>query len=155
MIPSPGADQSVETMTLKGHTWKRWWILYWGPPLRPPLNPQLLKALGTEKPAHFPLRAHWCLSHSPLLSPRCFILYFSLSPKRQGPFFCLYNLFSEPISSTAHFFYLCDFLNKLSLIDWILALNYFLSRTQEPRLLNLGLTLAATSPLTFFFYSFI
>ena len=39
----------------------------------------------------------------------------SLLPKLQGPFFCLPNLCPEPISSTAHFFHLCEFLNKLSL----------------------------------------
>lgn len=46
-----------------------------------------------------------------------FSLPLSLSPKLQMPFFCLFNLFPETISSTAHFS-LCDFLNKLSFIVW-------------------------------------
>ena len=39
----------------------------------------------------------------------------SLFPKLQWLFFCIFNLFPQSISSTAPF-YLCDFLNKLSLI---------------------------------------
>ena len=60
----------------------------------------------------------------------------SLSPKLQGPFFCLYDLIPGPIFSKAHFFCLCDLLNKLSLRVWILALNSFLATTQVLLLLN-------------------
>ena len=44
----PGSDQSVGTSTLKGHTWKTWWILW--SPLRQPPTTQPLKALKTLDP---------------------------------------------------------------------------------------------------------
>ena len=52
--------------------------------------------------------------------------YLSLPSYRlQGPHY----LFPEPISLTAHF-YLCDFLNKLSLIVWAL-IQFFLSQNSR------------------------
>ena len=61
-------------------------------------------------------------------SHRCITFAFH-SPKLQGSFFCLWKFFPDPISSMDHF-YLGDFLNKLSLSVWVLALNSFLARTQ-------------------------
>lgn len=55
------------------------------------------------------------LKHLPFLPPPCpHIIFTFLSTKFQGPF-CLCNSSPEPISSKSHF-YLCDFVNKLSLI---------------------------------------
>ena len=121
MNTCPGASQSVQTTTLdpeRTHL-ERWWIFNWDPHLGHSLNSPPLKTLRTKNPAcpTFPPQHH--------LPLRCFINIIFLSPKLQRPFFCLYNLFPEPISSTAHFFFLCDFLSKCSLkcesCLWILS----------------------------------
>ena len=59
----------------------------------------------------------------------------SLAPLSSRPFFCC-NLFPEPISSMIHFFYLDDFLNKLSLI--VLVSEFFPSQNWRTELLNQG-----------------
>ena len=71
--------------------------MYWGDSLPP-----------RSMPMPFP---------SPLFSPSHPHCYLYLSPKLQGPFFCLFNRFPEPISSK-DVFGLCNFLNELSLIVW-------------------------------------
>ena len=104
-----------------------WWIFHWDPPLSLPWKRPMWLSLWSM------------LVPFPTLFPQVSFPCLALSPKLQGLFFSLCNLFPEPISSTAHFFYLCDFLNKLFLIVWVLALNSFLTRTRVQRLLNQGL----------------
>lgn len=70
----------------------------------------------------------WCYPQPPRCSLSGSHLHIStsssqrLSSKMQEPFYCLSNLFPEPMlprwltSSIAQFFFLCDFLNKLSLV---------------------------------------
>ena len=135
MTPSCGADQSVETMTLKGHTWTAGEYSIEILPWDGPQNPHPQKPLGWRTQHSSLYGAHpW---FSPLPAPRhIFLASVFLFPKLQGPFSCLCHLFPEPISSMAHFCYLCNFLNKLSLIVWVLALNSFIVRTQVLRLQN-------------------
>ena len=69
---------------------------------------------------------------------------FLLFPKVQGPFCCFCNLLPELkqpswLTATAHFFYLCDFLNKLCLVFEFLGSEFF-NQTGELRLLNRGPT---------------
>ena len=101
----PCTNQSVETMTLKGHSLKADEYLL-----------RLSRSLSpSQRHAHtFPFPPH---------PHKEGYLYPSLSWAPRAPFLCLCNLFPNPISSTSHFFYLCDFLNKLSLIVWVFALN--------------------------------
>ena len=111
-------------------------IFYWDISQGPPLKSSPLKTLGMKDPANL---SPWSLPvRSPTPFPQACFPCPSLSLRLQGPFFCLCILFPEPISSTAHFC-LWDFLNKLSLIVWVLALNSSLARTQVPRWLNQGL----------------
>ena len=95
--PCSGTNQSVETMTLEGHIWKP-------------------GEYSTGISRYIPSWEHiyTFLFPLPLFLHRSLPLPFSLLSSK-GPL-CLCNLFPEPISSTAHFFYLCDFLNKLSLV---------------------------------------
>ena len=113
-------------------------ILLRSSPLREPPLKSLLKALSIEDPACSPSWEHTYAFLIPLFFPPEILLSppFFLSSK--VPFFRLCSLFPETISFTTHFFDLYDFLNKLFLIVWVLALNSFLARTQVPRLLNPG-----------------
>ena len=96
MIPLSGADQSVETMTLKGHTWNvnehYMKILLWTS-----RKISTLKIPSEGGPSTFPTSGA-CphLSHNPVLLPRCLTFTF-LSPKLQG-LLCLCNLFPDPMS---------------------------------------------------------
>ena len=98
-----------------------------------------IKSLKTKDPVPSLSPAHPCL---PPFFPQGTYLCF-LSPKFQGRFFYLCNLFPESTqsswltSSTAHFFYLCDFLNKPSLIFKFLALHSFLARLKDRGLTSL------------------
>ena len=139
MMPHPGSDQSVETTTLRRHTWKLMNVL---------LRSSPKKSLPLK-----PLR--WRTQHIFFLSLTCIFphrlfpqgvhLCFP-SPKLWGPFFCPCNLFPEPTqpswltSSTAHFFYL--WLSKLKnlfilkfyfVYIWVLALSSFLAKYQGLR----------------------
>ena len=105
-------------------------ILSWDPP-----RDLQIKALKTET-LHTISFSQACPHLSSLLSPKVCIYVSPLSSK--GHCFASVTRFLSPFllwpTST------CDFLNKLSLLVWVLALNSFLARTQVLRLLNRGLT---------------
>ena len=131
MNPCSSTDQLVDTTTLQEHIWKTYEytieILPWD---------LQINTLKMEDPAWLSLWSK--LVPFPTLFPQglTFPCLF-LSPKK-GPFFCLCNLFPESISSATHFFYLCEFLNNISLTVCILILSSFLAIAQVPRLLNQG-----------------
>ena len=135
MIPLSGADQSVETMTLKGHTWNvnehYMKILLWTS-----RKISTLKIPSEGGPSTFPTSGA-CphLSHNPVLLPRCLTFTF-LSPKLQG-LLCLCNLFPDPMS---HWFtFLTSVIFYINfLLQFVFTLNSFLARTQVLRLLNQG-----------------
>lgn len=81
------------------------------------------KTLQVKDPA-LPSEACPCLSLSPLPSPFAF-----LSPKLQEP---LFSWFPKPTQPSWLFYYLCNFLKKLSFIIWVLVSEFF-CRTQELR----------------------
>ena len=171
--PCPSTNQSLETMTLRRHTEKAdkysikilpitalsmehtqaflHSLLSSGHRLSVCLSVSLCVSLCLSVSLSVslsPFPQHTCLSS-------LFHLSRSLSPKLQEPFFS-YNLFPQSTSSMAHFFYLCDFLYKVSFIIWILALNSSLSQNSiteigEPRLtlvaIFLPLTQSVTKPL--------
>ena len=94
-----------------------------------------------EDPASSPSQgAHPSTSPLPLLlPPEKHYLYLSLSLlSSKDPSFTSVTCVLTPCLSQLTF-YPRDFLNKLSLRVWVLALNSFLARTQVPRLLNWGL----------------
>ena len=114
MIPSSGTNQSVEITTLqypeRTHL-ESWWIFYWDLPLRPPGKYLHVEALACSSPTpHLSM-----MPPPPPLLSRC-ITFILLYPKFQGP------------PSVAHLFYLNNFVNKLSLTIWVLALNFSLSQ---------------------------
>ena len=134
--PCPSIDQTVETTTLRRHSWTAAEysieILPGDLQIKNPqdkgLNATLPDLSRTEPFSSSSLRGGY--------------IYF-LFPKLQGSFFCLCSLFPEPMSSTARFFYLCDLLHKLLSVfeSWLWILS-------QPKLEAQGLTPGAVLPLT-------
>ena len=104
---------------------------------RPTLRPQI-KTFKTGKLLELSLFPEHACSFPPSFISESTHLSLSLSPCPPNPRALLLPLLL--ISCVAHF-YLCDFLIKLCLTVWVLALNSFLARTEVLSLLNWGLIL--------------
>lgn len=118
MTPCPVASQSISSNHYPEKTHlENCWIVYWDLPLGRLLKSPPLKFLGhrTQLPLH-----SWRMGIFPSLLPT-FTFHTS---KLQRPIFCLYNLFPKFISFTN------DFLNKSSLLVWILT-EFFPSQNSK------------------------
>ena len=138
MTPCPGTYQPVETTSLKGHTWKAGKLVnsLLRSSLGPPLKSPSLKAFRMEDPTCSPSLE--CAGTFPgsLLSSTCITFTFLSANLQAPPSFASVTCFLNPFVTRAHFFHLCNFLNKLLLIVGVLALNSFLATTQVLRLLK-------------------
>ena len=127
MTSCPVTNQSVETMTTKGHPCKTdkysIEIVHWD---------FHINTLKTEDPVLLSLGSPSAFPH-PFPQGASSSL---LSSRLKEPSFCFCNLFPETISSMAHF-YFYDFPNKYSVIVWVLALNFFLSQNSNTEVAGL------------------